>query len=536
MGVTAQDVIKVMQGWIGKSRANGTHKDIIDLYNSHRPLARGYKVTYTDAYCDTTVSAAFIKLNATDLIGGTECGVERHIQLFKAKGIWNENGNITPKPGYIICFNWDDSTQPNDGAADHIGIVEKVEDGKITTIEGNYNGNVARRTIPVGWGYIRGYATPKYSPDPAPAKKEETANVVKRVIDISYAQGRIDWDAFEKEYKAGKYHGLIIRVGYGSDIASQDDIWYSVNIAEATKRGVPYGLYIYSYASTVSAIKSEIAHMTRLAKNRQPKIGVYIDLEENSLGKIAATAATMFCKAMNKLNYKAGVYCSSSYYKTWMPGLEKKIKSLWWIAAYGTNTGVPQYNYKPDVGFNYDGWQYTSVYKVGGMARGVDASEWYTDWEDKGQPDSKPVNDVGIKYRAHCQTYGWLPSVRDGMVCGTTGESKRLEALKITPPESVELEVDVHIQTYGWKTYKGIKKGKSSGTSSSENDPIMGTVGESKRLEAVRIRCVKNGTGKKLKYQAHVQGIGWQMVASEGQLAGTTGASKRMEAIKIWFE
>lgn len=64
-----------MEGWIGKSRSAGTHHDIIDLYNSYTPRARGYAVTYSDDYCDTTVSAAFIKLNAVNLIGGTECGV-----------------------------------------------------------------------------------------------------------------------------------------------------------------------------------------------------------------------------------------------------------------------------------------------------------------------------------------------------------------------------------------------------------------------------------------------------------------------------
>ena len=64
-------------------------------------------------------------------------------------------------------YNWDDSTQPNDGYADHIGIVEKVSGGQITCIEGNINGGmVARRTIPVGYGYIRGYARPKYAAAP----------------------------------------------------------------------------------------------------------------------------------------------------------------------------------------------------------------------------------------------------------------------------------------------------------------------------------------------------------------------------------
>ena len=160
---TAEDILNVMRGWIGMSRAKGTHKPIIDLYNSYTPRARGYKVTYTDSYCDTTVSAAFIKLNAVSLIGGTECSVERHIDIFKKADIWEEKGSITPKPGYLICYNWDDKTQPNDGPADHIGIVESVANNKIVAIEGNIKGNVGRRVISVGNGQIRGYAKPKYA-------------------------------------------------------------------------------------------------------------------------------------------------------------------------------------------------------------------------------------------------------------------------------------------------------------------------------------------------------------------------------------
>lgn len=87
-GVTAEDILNVMRSWLGLSKAKGTHKPIIDLYNSYTPRARGYKVTYSDQYCDTTVSAAFIKLNAVSLIGGTECGVEKHVKIFKNVGIW----------------------------------------------------------------------------------------------------------------------------------------------------------------------------------------------------------------------------------------------------------------------------------------------------------------------------------------------------------------------------------------------------------------------------------------------------------------
>lgn len=161
-GVTANDVLNVYRGWLGYNEADGTHRKIVDLYNSFLPHPRGYALSYSDAWCDATASAAFIKLGATDLIGGIECGVEEHVKLFKAKGIWIEDGSIIPRPGDLIVYNWDDSTQPNDGYSDHIGIVESASSTTITTIEGNSGGMVRRNTIPVGYGYIRGFARPNY--------------------------------------------------------------------------------------------------------------------------------------------------------------------------------------------------------------------------------------------------------------------------------------------------------------------------------------------------------------------------------------
>lgn len=168
---TSTDVLTILKSWIGKKESDGSFKTIIDTYNKHTPLAQNYKVKYTDEWCAATVSAAFIKAGAVDAIGGTECSVQRFINIFKKKGIWNEDGRITPRPGDIICYNWDDGTQPNDGWADHIGVVEKVSGKTITVIEGNMsNGAVGRRTLTVGWGYIRGYARPRYTEE-KPADK-----------------------------------------------------------------------------------------------------------------------------------------------------------------------------------------------------------------------------------------------------------------------------------------------------------------------------------------------------------------------------
>ena len=162
MGTTVQNVLNVARSWIGRNEADGSHKYIIDLYNSVKPLPRGYMVKYTDEWCSTFVSAVAIKAGATDIIP-RECGCEKQIELCKSMGIWIEDGTIVPKAGDIIFYNWDDSSQPNDGYADHVGIVESVGGYTITVIEGNMSERVGRRNIRVGNGNIRGYARPRYA-------------------------------------------------------------------------------------------------------------------------------------------------------------------------------------------------------------------------------------------------------------------------------------------------------------------------------------------------------------------------------------
>ena len=159
---TAQAMIDTFYAWEGFSRINGKQKGIIDIYNSITPWPAGYKMRYSDAWCDATVSAAAIKSGNVERIG-RECSVPRHIKIFKKLGIWEEAGTIKPRPGDIIVYSWGRFKQPNNASASHIGIVAKVEGNKITAIEGNRGiGIVATRTIPVGWGCIRGYARPKY--------------------------------------------------------------------------------------------------------------------------------------------------------------------------------------------------------------------------------------------------------------------------------------------------------------------------------------------------------------------------------------
>ena len=154
-------VLAAAAAMVGVKGGSAEHHRLVNDYNSVRPLPVGYAVKNSDDWCDIFTTVIFQREGLSDLIG-RECGVERHIHIFKRLGIWNEDGNSTPKAGDIITFNWDKDTQQNDGWADHIGIVEKVENGIIHTIEGNSNNEVKRNTYRIGHGNIRGFASPRY--------------------------------------------------------------------------------------------------------------------------------------------------------------------------------------------------------------------------------------------------------------------------------------------------------------------------------------------------------------------------------------
>lgn len=167
MAKYASQVVEQAKSWLGLNEADGSFKPIIDTYNTHTPLARGYKVKYTDEWCATFVSAVAVKLGYTDIIP-TECSCTKMIALLKNIGAWDERDDRVPNPGDIMFYNWEAPATGDDSTdADHVGIVEKVSNGIITVIEGNYSQSVKRRTIAVNHCYIRGYGVPKYDTETA---------------------------------------------------------------------------------------------------------------------------------------------------------------------------------------------------------------------------------------------------------------------------------------------------------------------------------------------------------------------------------
>lgn len=185
-----QSVVNVMKGWLGWSEANGKFKAIIDLYNTQRPLPRGYKVQYTDEWCATTVTAAGLKAGLEAIIFG-ECSCSRMIELYKAKGRWMETDAYRPQIGDIIMYYWKDganyATTDCTAAPNHVGIVSAVNGNTLTIIEGNKGEAVATRSVKINGRYIRGYCLPDYASmatkAPTPQPEQEEPEVTQEQFD-----------------------------------------------------------------------------------------------------------------------------------------------------------------------------------------------------------------------------------------------------------------------------------------------------------------------------------------------------------------
>lgn len=155
--------VSTAKGYIGTVEGSGRHRAIVDLYNGHRPLARGYALKYTDAWCAGFVSAMAIQAGLEHIIP-PEVGCGHMMELYRAAGRWVEEDGHVPKPGDVIFYDWqDDGKGDCQGSPDHVGIVADVGDGLICVIEGNLHNAVGERRIAVGQQFIRGYGVPDYA-------------------------------------------------------------------------------------------------------------------------------------------------------------------------------------------------------------------------------------------------------------------------------------------------------------------------------------------------------------------------------------
>ena len=195
--------------------------------------------------------------------------------------------------------------------------------------------------------------------------------VLTKGIDVSTHQGKIDW---QKVKNAGIDYA-ILRCGYGSDIASQDDSQFARNMAECERVGMPFGVYLYSYANSVEKAKSEAQHVLRLIKGHKLQYPVYYDLEDSgTTGKCSKALileiAKAFVNTLEAKGYWVGIYSNTYWNNTYLTDSWYDSKARW----------VAQYNSKCTYKGEYGMWQYSSKGKVDGISGNVDMNYCYVDY------------------------------------------------------------------------------------------------------------------------------------------------------------
>ena len=191
------------------------------------------------------------------------------------------------------------------------------------------------------------------------------SGAVAKGIDVSQWQGKINWQSV----KNSGIDFAIIRIGYGDNETSQDDSYWSYNVSECERLGIPYGVYIYSYANTADHAVSESAHCLRLLQGHTPTLPVYLDLEDNCISRTFGTSTasysivTMaFCSRIEAAGYQAGVYANLSWWNTYLTD----------SSFNGWDRWVAQWNSRCTYSKSYSIWQCADDASVSGVSGGVD--------------------------------------------------------------------------------------------------------------------------------------------------------------------
>lgn len=275
------EVVKLAQSWVGLREADGSYKKIIDTYNSYNgAFPRSLKMNYGWAWCACTWSALAIKLGYTDIMP-IEISCMLLIEEAKKMNIWKEDDGYIPSPGDAILYDWDDNgTGDCTGWADHVGVVEKVNEdaGYMVVIEGNYSDSVKRRTISINGKYIRGFITPKYSAEITQPVSKPEDGTKKTNLEIAREVIAGDWGSGDKRKKK------LEKAGYDYKLI-QNAVNYILNEKNVST--------CKKSASLIQPIKKRVYASTNPKKSNTIYEGIY------------CTTANVYCRNGAGTNKKA---------------------------------------------------------------------------------------------------------------------------------------------------------------------------------------------------------------------------------------
>lgn len=300
------------------------------------------------------------------------------------------------------------------------------------------------------------------------------------VIDVSGHDGLIDWDSAKEHIE-----GVIIRIGYGNDYAYQDDKQAVQNMNECERLGIPYGVYIYSYAMTMQETESEISHTLRMLKGRNPVRGVWFDMEDADEYKknhgmdvyseedrtLLTDICIRFIDEMHSRGYITGVYANYDYYKNVLDTNRLYMTEGFnmWLAHWDVE--------EPDMDCMM--WQF-GAYRIGDHE--FDGNIYYADYSSPYkdayiETSAQAGRKVNVIYQAQIDGDYWLPQViNDEDYAGIRGRN-------IT---GITLSTDI-----GYAVYRVYSNGRWLAYVDSRNSDISdyynGYAGNGYSIEAVEV-------------------------------------------------
>lgn len=238
---------------------------------------------------------------------------------------------------------------------------------------------------------------------------------MKKGVDVSVYQRTIDWD------KAKNYIDFaIIRCGYGNNITSQDDPYYKINADACTKLNIPFGVYLFSYATNLGMAQSEVEHTLRLIKDYKLEYPVFIDVEARSQLDLPKESLVeivrYYCEKIEEAGYYVGIYASLSTLNGILNSSELDPYDKW-VAEWGKD-----FTYKGSSGM----WQHTDNEIIPGIDTRVDGDIAFYDYPEiikrsklnhlEEETSPKPPETIDLKYKVGTKLYlnGFLYKNDDG--------------------------------------------------------------------------------------------------------------------------
>ena len=204
-------------------------------------------------------------------------------------------------------------------------------------------------------------------------------SAIAQGIDVSGLQGDIDW----QQVKDAGIDFAILKIGNIN--AHEVDGWYTDsrfqrNISECERLGIPYGVYVYSYAQNADEAVTGANRIANLLKGHSPTLPVYLDLEDNSIKDTDhAAIATAFCNTISAAGYTPGIYASASWFKNILtdPCFNTSGWNIWTAQYWYGQSYNESVDDAPEYPANYDCWQYSSLSTVPGIDGNCDINYWY---------------------------------------------------------------------------------------------------------------------------------------------------------------